>query len=66
MQLDYTLGPEVTWNPYHIVVVRSAMTRNIAAQFDEMTNEMVNAFDDILPKEPSSGNMDFLIFFLMR
>ncbi|KAF8887264.1 cytochrome P450 [Gymnopilus junonius] len=54
LQLDYTLGPEVTWNPYHVNVVRTTLTRNILAQFDEMYHELVNAFDDALPRELSS------------
>ncbi|KAF8967500.1 cytochrome P450 [Flammula alnicola] len=49
LQLDYTLGPEVTTNPYHINVVRSPMTRNIAAQFDEMRDEATRAFEEIIP-----------------
>ncbi|KAF8178052.1 hypothetical protein BJ912DRAFT_1063390 [Pholiota molesta] len=50
LQLDYTLGPEVTTNPYHIKVVRSTMTRNVAAQFEDMHSEAeVSApFDSLL------------------
>ncbi|KDR84440.1 hypothetical protein GALMADRAFT_713260 [Galerina marginata CBS 339.88] len=56
LQLDYTLGPEVTSNPYHVNVVRAAMTRNIMAQFDEMHDEMLQAFADVLPLNASNGN----------
>ena len=55
LQLDYTLGPEVTWNPYHVNVIRTSLTRNILAQFDDMYHEMVDAFDEALPREMSSG-----------
>jgi hypothetical protein len=48
LQLDYTLGPEVTTNPYHINVVRSTMTRNVAAQFEDMHSEAVSAFEDLV------------------
>jgi hypothetical protein len=48
LQLDYTLGPEVTTNPYHINVVRSTMTRNVAAQFEDMHSEAVSAFEDLI------------------
>lgn len=40
LQLDYTLGRGVTNHPYHVSVVRAAITRNIAAKFDEMRDEV--------------------------
>ncbi|KAF8178050.1 hypothetical protein BJ912DRAFT_672003 [Pholiota molesta] len=55
LQLDYTLGPEVTTNPYHIKVVRSTMTRNVAAQFEDMHSEAVSAFEDLI----SSNSLDW-------
>ncbi|KJA17748.1 hypothetical protein HYPSUDRAFT_205974 [Hypholoma sublateritium FD-334 SS-4] len=48
LQLDFTLGPAVTTNPYHINVVRSPMTRNIGPQFEDMHEEAVDAFKDII------------------
>lgn len=64
LQLDYTLGREVTWNPYHVNVVRTSLTRNILAQFDDMYYEMVDAFDDALPRQISSGNPSTSVFLL--
>ncbi|KAF5321052.1 hypothetical protein D9619_000106 [Psilocybe cf. subviscida] len=52
LQLDHTLGPEVTTNPYHLQVVRTTMTRNIGAQFADMRDEAIKAFEEIIP--PSS------------
>ncbi|KAF8165943.1 cytochrome P450 [Crassisporium funariophilum] len=49
LQLDYTLGTKVTTNPYHINVVRAAMTRNIVAQFDDVRDEMLSAFEEAIP-----------------
>lgn len=51
MQLDYTIGPEVTSNPYHTNVVRAAVTRNIAAQFNDMHEEMILTFEELLPPD---------------
>jgi hypothetical protein len=51
MQLDYTIGPEVTSNPYHVNVVRAAVTRNIAAQFNDMREEMILTFEELLPPD---------------
>ena len=53
LQLDFTLGPAVTTNPYHINVVRSPMTRNIGPQFEDMHEEAVDAFKDII--KPARG-----------
>ncbi|KAF9477848.1 cytochrome P450 [Pholiota conissans] len=56
LQLDYTLGPEVTTNPYHINVVRSTMTRNVAAQFDDMRTEAISAFEDLIPSTSTEAH----------
>ena len=48
-QWDHTIGPEVTMNPYHINIVRGPLTRNIAAQFDDLREEMIHALDDLIP-----------------
>ena len=55
MQLNYTLGPEVTSNPYHSTTVRTSMTRHIGTQFDDMRDEMVRAFRNVLPQAPLSN-----------
>lgn len=51
MQLDYTLGPEVTSNSYHTNVVRTSVTRNIATQFKDMHEEMILTFEELLPPD---------------
>ncbi|KAF7360640.1 hypothetical protein MVEN_00795700 [Mycena venus] len=48
LQSDYTMGPETTLNPYHIDVVRGALTRNLSRCFPRVHNEILHAFDDVL------------------
>ena len=44
----YTLGPEMIKTPYHTAVVRSQLTRNIPVLYDEIRDEIICAFDEIL------------------
>ncbi|KAH9482098.1 Cytochrome P450 monooxygenase 71 [Psilocybe cubensis] len=45
-ELDYTLGHDVTKYPYHVSVVRGPITRNIAAKFGVVREEVVRGYDD--------------------
>ncbi|KAJ7254606.1 cytochrome P450 [Mycena rebaudengoi] len=47
LQSDYTMGPEVSTNPYHSETVRTNLTRNLGRCFPDVRDEIVNAFDDI-------------------
>jgi hypothetical protein len=49
LQLEYTIGHEQHYDPYQIVVVRNAMTRNIGVCFPDIRNELVAAFEDLVP-----------------
>ena len=48
LQVKYTMGPEICYNPYHVQVVRSRLTRNIGVLYPELRSEMRMAFDDVL------------------
>ena len=48
IQPEYTLGLDLH-DEYHIDVIRSKLTRNIAATFKEVREELVSALDDFLP-----------------
>ncbi|KAJ7438633.1 cytochrome P450 [Mycena galericulata] len=50
-QSDYTVGPEITANPYHTVVIRGSLTRNLVRCFPQVRDEIVHAFDDVLALE---------------
>ncbi|EEB97378.1 hypothetical protein MPER_03314, partial [Moniliophthora perniciosa FA553] len=45
----YTLGGPIHHDPYHIGVVRGALTRNLGVKFDEVREEIVAAFADEMP-----------------
>ncbi|KAF7360639.1 hypothetical protein MVEN_00795600 [Mycena venus] len=47
-QSDYTLGRESCIRPYHIEVIRGAMTRNLGRCFPRIRDEIIHAFDDVL------------------
>ncbi|KAK1231303.1 hypothetical protein PQX77_005583 [Marasmius sp. AFHP31] len=49
LQLRYTMSPVIHENPYHIDVVRGALTRNISARFDDVRDELKAAFDEYIP-----------------
>ncbi|SJL14132.1 uncharacterized protein ARMOST_17587 [Armillaria ostoyae] len=49
LQMDYTIGRDVFADPYHIGVVRNALTRNIATCFADVADEIQEAFNDNIP-----------------
>ncbi|KAJ7124673.1 cytochrome P450 [Mycena crocata] len=48
LQGDYTMGPEITLNPYHQYTVRGSLTRNIGRCLPQMHDEFVCAFEEVL------------------
>ncbi|KAJ7511671.1 cytochrome P450 [Mycena galericulata] len=50
LQMDYTMGPNLTINPYHVLAIRGSLTRNLRVGrcFPEVRDEMISAFDDVL------------------
>ncbi|KAG7449769.1 cytochrome P450 [Guyanagaster necrorhizus] len=50
LQTTYTLGSSLHSDPYHIDVVRSALTRNIAACFPVVRDEIEASFKDEIPE----------------
>ncbi|KAJ7124671.1 cytochrome P450 [Mycena crocata] len=51
LQSDWTMGPEVTRNPYHVSAIRGSLTRNLGRCFPEVRDEIVHAFDHVLALE---------------
>ncbi|KAJ7574537.1 cytochrome P450 [Mycena floridula] len=49
LQVPYTLGNEITTDPYHVETIRGPLTRNIAACFPDTREEMVMAFESQIP-----------------
>ncbi|OBZ73430.1 Ent-kaurene oxidase [Grifola frondosa] len=48
VQAQYTFGPSVHDNPYHISILRSQLTRNLAEIFPEVHDEIVSSFTDAI------------------
>ncbi|KAI0292784.1 cytochrome P450 [Russula brevipes] len=49
IQPEYTMDPLDLNDVYHVDVIRSKLTRNIAVTFKEIREELVNALDDCIP-----------------
>lgn len=52
--MEYTLGPEIHHNPYHIGIIRSQLTRNLGALFPDVREEIIASFNDIIPAKDGS------------
>ncbi|KAF8552481.1 cytochrome P450 [Imleria badia] len=48
VQIEYTLGPEVLHNPYHVSVVRLRLTRNLEGLYPEIRDEIVTSLAEVL------------------
>ncbi|RDB27706.1 Ent-kaurene oxidase [Hypsizygus marmoreus] len=51
LRITYTLGDRITDNPYHVPIVRSQLTRSLAAIFPSLQEEVAVAFEDIIPAD---------------
>ncbi|KAJ7461749.1 cytochrome P450 [Mycena galericulata] len=49
LHLEHTLGHEQHHDPYQVGVVRTPLTRNIGICFPSIRDEVVTAFEDLLP-----------------
>ncbi|KAJ7577380.1 hypothetical protein C8J56DRAFT_1113373 [Mycena floridula] len=49
LQIIYTLGPEITQDPYHVETIRGPLTRNLVTCFLDTREEMVMAFASQIP-----------------
>ncbi|OBZ73466.1 Ent-kaurene oxidase [Grifola frondosa] len=49
LQIQYTLGPSIHHNAYHIPIVRSQLTRSITGLFPEVRDEIIASFADAIP-----------------
>ncbi|KZV74109.1 cytochrome P450 [Peniophora sp. CONT] len=46
LQVDYTLGTDTVEVPYHVDIIRGALTRNLNARFDDIRDEIQVAFGE--------------------
>ncbi|EJD07458.1 cytochrome P450 [Fomitiporia mediterranea MF3/22] len=47
--LRWTFGLKLTRNPYHLTTVRNQLTRSLGVLFDDIRDEIVHAFNDLIP-----------------
>ncbi|EPS94649.1 hypothetical protein FOMPIDRAFT_1169461 [Fomitopsis schrenkii] len=50
LQVNYTLGPAIMTNPYHIAIVRSNLTRALGGVFPELRDEIIHSFKAVIPE----------------
>ncbi|KAG9308978.1 cytochrome P450 [Chiua virens] len=48
LHIEEMLGSELRTNPYHIPIIRSQLTRNIDALYNDIRNEIVTSFEEVL------------------
>ncbi|KAG6829008.1 hypothetical protein H0H92_005985 [Tricholoma furcatifolium] len=49
IQTQYTMGPEVRWDAFHVDVVKTSLTRSLAERFSHVQDEIVSAFNEYIP-----------------
>ncbi|KAF8061617.1 cytochrome P450 [Lyophyllum atratum] len=49
IQIDYTIGREIHYDPYHIAAIRSTLTRRLVERFPDVQDEIVTAFAEHIP-----------------
>lgn len=49
IQMDYTIGPEIRLDPYHVAIVQSSLTRNLVECFPHVQDEIATAFAEHIP-----------------
>jgi len=47
--MKYSIGPQVDDEPFHIMTVRSPVTRNLISRFDDIRDEIVESFKEYIP-----------------
>ncbi|KAG6887515.1 hypothetical protein C0995_014711 [Termitomyces sp. Mi166 len=48
LQTEFTMGPSIKYDQYHVSVIGSTMTRNLVARFDDVYHEISCAFEDVI------------------
>ncbi|KAJ6534180.1 cytochrome P450 [Mycena capillaripes] len=48
LQIDWTMGPQITKNHYHVSAVRGQLTRNLGRCFPQVRDEIIHLFDHVL------------------
>lgn len=49
IQPDYTFDHDIKANPYHIPLLRTHLTKNLPNIFPALFDEVIAAFEDLIP-----------------
>lgn len=60
LAIEYTLGPAIHHNMYHVAIIRSQLTRNLGALFPDVHDEIIHSFADLIP--PTNGEYYVVAF----
>ncbi|KAF5382325.1 hypothetical protein D9757_008448 [Collybiopsis confluens] len=66
LQTDYTMGLAARIDPYQVDVVRTPLTRNLAAKFDDLRDEIQAAFGDEISAKESEWIKVPMLFTVMK
>lgn len=53
--MGHSVGIDVHGDPYHFGVIQKPLTRNLAARFDDLADEIATAFSELVPVKVSNG-----------
>ncbi|KAF9244079.1 cytochrome P450 [Melanogaster broomeanus] len=59
LKLEYTMGHDIHYKPYHIQIIRSQLTRSLGVLYPDIRDEVVTAFEEILDLE-GNGDQEFI------
>jgi len=59
--MEYTFGEEVVADPYHILMIRTPLNKNLGVCFPDVRDEIVQSFDDVLALEGNGTSQLFVV-----
>ena len=53
IRMEYTFGPQMLHDPYHVTIIRTLVTRNLSALLPGIKDEMLATLDESLDMKPN-------------
>ncbi|KIM50675.1 hypothetical protein SCLCIDRAFT_144884, partial [Scleroderma citrinum Foug A] len=53
VRMEYTFGPQIIHNPYHVTIIRTLVTRNLSSLLPGIKDEMIATLDELLDMKPN-------------
>ncbi|KAG6856475.1 hypothetical protein H0H87_004054 [Tephrocybe sp. NHM501043] len=60
LQTEFTMGPPIKYDQYHVGVIGLTMTRNLAARFDDVYDEIASASDDFIQGKTTDDSEEWV------